>query len=69
MMYCRILNPNLSRKFFGLLFGFERARSLKSDRDVLLNQIRGLREENILVDGKSRTNYRDVKTGRFIKKP
>ena len=50
------------------IYGHRRV-SFKSDRDVLFSQLRGWREENIVVDGKSRIRYRDVKTGRFIKKP
>lgn len=49
-------------------YGYRRV-SLKSDRDVLLSQIRGWREETVEIKGKSAIRYRDVKTGRFIKKP
>jgi len=49
-------------------YGYRRV-SLRSSRDVFFSEIRGWREENFLVNGKSRTMYRDVKTGRFIKKP
>ena len=39
------------------------ADAIKSDRDVLFSQIRGWREENILVDGKSRIGIGMLRLG------
>jgi len=50
------------------IYGY-RSRSSWSSGNTTFIENRAWREENFVVDGKSRIRYRDVRTGRFIKKP